>query len=246
MSTSTSAPAARKPSSPGFKERVDTLPKAVKIALWVLFAIFLFLLPLLNIPFITTEGSDFGGVLFTVATYVLVALGLNIVVGYAGLLDLGYVGFYAIGAYTVGVLTSEHAHMSWIVVVPIAIVVAMISGIILGAPTLRVRGDYLAIVTLGFGEIVRLTLVNSQWLGGAQGISDIPKPPGLEPVRGPEHRLEQRYPGRRPRHDLDVPQVRDQRLRAVLLARPRHHRARPALRHPRQEQPGRSCLGGHA
>ncbi|CAN7408429.1 branched-chain amino acid ABC transporter permease [Terrabacter sp. LjRoot27] len=180
MSTSTSAPAARKPSSPGFKERVDTLPKAVKIALWVLFAIFLFLLPLLNIPFITTEGSDFGGVLFTVATYVLVALGLNIVVGYAGLLDLGYVGFYAIGAYTVGVLTSEHAHMSWIVVVPIAIVVAMISGIILGAPTLRVRGDYLAIVTLGFGEIVRLTLVNSQWLGGAQGISDIPKPPGLE------------------------------------------------------------------
>jgi branched-chain amino acid transport system permease protein len=180
MSTTTSSRAARKPSSPGFRERVDNLPKAVKIALWVAFAIFLFLLPLLNIPFITTEGSDFGGVLFTVATYVLVALGLNIVVGYAGLLDLGYVGFYAIGAYTVGVLTSEHAHMSWVVVVPIAIVVAMISGVILGAPTLRVRGDYLAIVTLGFGEIVRLTLVNSEWLGGAQGISDIPKPPGLE------------------------------------------------------------------
>ncbi len=180
MSTTTSSRAARKPSSPGFRERVDNLPKAVKIALWVVFAIFLFLLPLLNIPFITTEGSDFGGVLFTVATYVLVALGLNIVVGYAGLLDLGYVGFYAIGAYTIGVLTSEHAHMSWVVVVPIAIVVAMISGIILGAPTLRVRGDYLAIVTLGFGEIVRLTLVNSEWLGGAQGISDIPKPPGLE------------------------------------------------------------------
>ena len=180
MSTTTSAPAAPKKSSPGFRQRVDNLPKAVKIALWVVFAIFLFLLPLLNIPFITTEGSDFGGVLFTVATYVLVALGLNIVVGYAGLLDLGYVGFYAIGAYTIGVLTSEHAHMSWVVVVPIAIVVAMISGIILGAPTLRVRGDYLAIVTLGFGEIVRLTLVNSEWLGGAQGISDIPKPPGLE------------------------------------------------------------------
>jgi len=180
MSTTTSTPAARKPASPGFRERVNNLPKSVKILLWVLFAIFLFLLPLLNIPFITTEGSDFGGVLFTVATYVLVALGLNIVVGYAGLLDLGYVGFYAIGAYTIGVLTSEHAHMSWVVVVPIAIVVAMISGIILGAPTLRVRGDYLAIVTLGFGEIVRLTLVNSEWLGGAQGISDIPKPPGFE------------------------------------------------------------------
>jgi branched-chain amino acid transport system permease protein len=180
MSTTTSAPAGRKSSSTGFRERVNNLPKAVKIVLWVLFALFLFLLPVLNIPFITTEGSDFGGVLFTVATYVLVALGLNIVVGYAGLLDLGYVGFYAVGAYTVGVLTSEHAHLSWVVVVPIAIVVAMISGVILGAPTLRVRGDYLAIVTLGFGEIVRLTLVNSEWLGGAQGISDIPKPPGVE------------------------------------------------------------------
>src|SRR6476620_2525971 len=180
MSTTTSTPAARKPASPGFRERVNNLPKSVKIVLWVLFALFLFLLPVLNIPFITTEGSDFGGVLFTVATYVLVALGLNIVVGYAGLLALGYFGFYAVGAYTVGVLTSEHAHLSWVVVVPIAIVVAMISGVILGAPTLRVRGDYLAIVTLGFGEIVRLTLVNSEWLGGAQGISDIPKPPGLE------------------------------------------------------------------
>ena len=67
-------------------------------------SIFLFLLPILNLPLITTTGSDFGGVLFTVATYVLVALGLNIVVGYAGLLDLGYIGFFAIGAFTVGVL----------------------------------------------------------------------------------------------------------------------------------------------
>src|SRR6476659_7600794 len=180
MSTATTpAAGAAKTRRPGFKQRVDSLPRAAKIILWVLFAIFLFLLPMLNIPVITTEGSDFGGVLFTVATYVLVALGLNIVVGYAGLLDLGYVGFYAIGAYTVGVLSSEHAHLSWIVVVPIAIGAAMLSGVILGAPTLRVRGDYLAIVTLGFGEIVRLCLVNSQWLGGAQGISDIPKPPSL-------------------------------------------------------------------
>ena len=180
MSTATTPANARSTSRPGFKERVNNLPKGVKIVLWVLFAVFLFLLPLLNIPFITTEGSDFGGVLFTVATYVLVALGLNIVVGYAGLLDLGYVGFYAVGAYTVGVLTSEHGTLSWVVVLPVAIVVAMVSGVILGAPTLRVRGDYLAIVTLGFGEIVRLTLVNSQWLGGAQGISDIPKPPSVE------------------------------------------------------------------
>ncbi|GAB3882771.1 branched-chain amino acid ABC transporter permease [Terrabacter terrigena] len=185
MSTTKTSAGARSTSGPGFKDRVNNLPKGAKIALWVAFAVFLFLLPLLNIPFITTEGSDFGGVLFTVATYVLVALGLNIVVGYAGLLDLGYVGFYAVGAYTVGVLTSEHAKLSWVVVVPVAIVAAMVSGVILGAPTLRVRGDYLAIVTLGFGEIVRLTLVNSEWLGGAQGISDIPKPPSIELFKVP-------------------------------------------------------------
>ncbi len=141
-------------------DRVRDLPKPARIALWAVFVVFLFVLPLLNIPVITTPDSDFGGVLFTVSTYVLVALGLNIVVGYAGLLDLGYVGFYAIGAYTVGVLGSAHAKIPWLLCVPIAVVAALISGLILGAPTLRVRGDYLAIVTLGFGEIVRLTLVN--------------------------------------------------------------------------------------
>jgi branched-chain amino acid transport system permease protein len=162
------------------RNRVTSLPKPVKIVLWVLFFVFLFALPLLNIPLITTPDSDFGGVLFTVATYVLVALGLNIVVGYAGLLDLGYVGFYAVGAYTVGVLGVMHAQIPWLWTVPVAILAALISGILLGAPTLRVRGDYLAIVTLGFGEIVRLTLVNSEWLGAAQGISNIPRPPGAE------------------------------------------------------------------
>jgi len=160
-------------------DRVRDLPKPAKIALWGLFVIFLFVLPLLNIPIITTPDSDFGGVLFTVATYVLVALGLNIVVGYAGLLDLGYVGFYAVGAYTVGVLGSGHGSLPWLLCVPIAVVAALISGLILGAPTLRVRGDYLAIVTLGFGEIVRLTLVNSAWLGGAAGITEVPRPPSI-------------------------------------------------------------------
>jgi branched-chain amino acid transport system permease protein len=178
MTTTTNA--APKKDRPNLNERIADLPLPIKVVLWILFALFLFALPLLNIPFITTPDSDFGGVLFTVSTYVLVALGLNIVVGYAGLLDLGYVGFYAVGAYTVGVLSSEHASLPWLWTVPVAIIVAMISGVLLGAPTLRVRGDYLAIVTLGFGEIVRLTLVNSQWLGGAQGISDIPRPPGVE------------------------------------------------------------------
>jgi branched-chain amino acid transport system permease protein len=161
-------------------DRFKSLPLAVRILLWVLVGVFLFALPLLNIPVITTPDSDFGGVLFTVATYVLVALGLNIVVGYAGLLDLGYVGFYAVGAYTVAVLGSEHGHLPWLVTVPIAVVAALVSGIILGAPTLRVRGDYLAIVTLGFGEIIRLTAINSDWLGGNAGISNVPRPPSIE------------------------------------------------------------------
>ena len=161
-------------------DRFKSLPLAVKILLWVLMGVFLFALPLLNIPIITTPDSDFGGVLFTVATYVLVALGLNIVVGYAGLLDLGYVGFYAVGAYTVAVLGSEHGHLPWLVTVPVAVVAALVSGIILGAPTLRVRGDYLAIVTLGFGEIIRLTAINSDWLGGNAGISNVPRPPSIE------------------------------------------------------------------
>jgi branched-chain amino acid transport system permease protein len=163
----------------GLVERAKLLPKPAKVALWGVFVFFLFALPVLNIPVITTPDSDFGGVLFTVATYVLVALGLNIVVGYAGLLDLGYVAFYAIGAYTVGVLGSAHGNLPWLLCVPIAVAAALVSGLILGAPTLRVRGDYLAIVTLGFGEIVRLTAINLPWLGAAAGISEVPRPPSV-------------------------------------------------------------------
>jgi branched-chain amino acid transport system permease protein len=90
------------------------------------------------------------------------------------------VGFFAVGAYTVAVIGSEHGHLPWLVTVPIAVVAALVSGIILGAPTLRVRGDYLAIVTLGFGEIIRLTAINSDWLGGNAGISNVPRPPSIE------------------------------------------------------------------
>ena len=82
------------------KDSLSRMPKPVKIVLWVLLALFAYALPLLELPYITTPGVDFGGVLFIVTMYMLVALGLNIVVGYAGLLDLGYVGFYAVGAYT--------------------------------------------------------------------------------------------------------------------------------------------------
>lgn len=164
----------------GLKERFLGLPKPAKIALWVLVALVAYALPLLELPVISTSGTDFGGVMFTVTIYCLVALGLNIVVGYAGLLDLGYVGFYAIGAYTVGILTTFHAHWPLLLAIPMAMLATTISGVLLGAPTLRVRGDYLAIVTLGFGEIIRLTATNLGWLGDSRGISNIARPPSLE------------------------------------------------------------------
>jgi branched-chain amino acid transport system permease protein len=169
----------KKPSL-GFRARLDAMPKPAKIAMWVALAIFCYVLPLLEPPLISTPGTDFGGVLFTVTIYCLVALGLNIVVGYAGLLDLGYVGFYAIGAYTAAILTSFHASWPLLLAIPVAVVATMISGVLLGAPTLRVRGDYLAIVTLGFGEIIRLAAVNIEWLGDARGISGIARPPSVE------------------------------------------------------------------
>src|SRR5690554_2957849 len=83
-----------------------------------------------------------------------VVLGLNVVVGYAGLLDLGYAAFFAVGAYTVGILTHTFGLDFWLTL-PFAVGAAMIAGVIIGTPTLRLRSDYLAIVTLGFGEIVR-------------------------------------------------------------------------------------------
>jgi branched-chain amino acid transport system permease protein len=94
--------------------------------------------------------------------FVMLALGLNIVVGYAGLLDLGYIAFFAVGAYTYALLASPQfdLHWSFIVLLPIGALVAAFFGVLLGAPTLRLRGDYLAIVTLGFGEIVRIFLNN--------------------------------------------------------------------------------------
>jgi branched-chain amino acid transport system permease protein len=165
-----------------FGKHVSALPLPVKLGLMAIAIVFMYALPLLEPPLLSTPGADFGAVLFTVATYVLAALGLNIVVGYAGLLDLGYVGFYAIGAYSIAVLTSAHASWPFLLALPVAVVASMISGVILGAPTLRVRGDYLAIVTLGFGEIIRIVARNTGWLGGAAGISNVGKPPSVDLV----------------------------------------------------------------
>ena len=131
-------------------------------------------------PIVDTPGTQFSTVLNDqVIIFVLVALGLNVVVGLAGLLDLGYVGFYAVGAYVTAILTSAHGNLPWLLSLPIAVVVSMLFGVILGAPTLRLRGDYLAIVTLGFGEIIRLTAKNMDWLGASRGISNIKKPPSI-------------------------------------------------------------------
>jgi branched-chain amino acid transport system permease protein len=160
----------------GVIDRYGALPKPARIAIVFTFGLIVYALPLLRPPILTTASIDFGGVMFSVAAFALVALGLNIVIGYAGLLDLGYVGFYAVGAYTTGVLTSYHWAWPFFLALPVAIGVTMVTGVILGAPTLRVRGDYLAIVTLGFGEIIRICVTNIEWVGAAAGIKDIPHP----------------------------------------------------------------------
>ena len=124
--------------------------------------------------------------------YVMLALGLNIVVGYTGLLDMGFIAFYAVGAYLAALLASPHLldvfpilnswfpdglHTSWLVIIPLAALVAAGCGIVLGAPTLKLRGDYLAIVTLGFGEIIRILMRNLDRpvniTNGAKGISGV-------------------------------------------------------------------------
>jgi branched-chain amino acid transport system permease protein len=137
----------------------------------------LFAVPLLEKTFFNTPSTPFVSVLFyPIGIYVLMALGLNVVVGKSGLLDLGYVAFYAVGAYTAGILSMHFKLNTW-EILPIGILLAMFSGLILGAAVLRLRGDYLAIVTLGFGEIIRITALNSASVGGANGISGIPNPP---------------------------------------------------------------------
>lgn len=128
---------------------------------------------------LNTPISSYEAVLvYPVGMFVLMALGLNIVVGKSGLLDLGYVAFFAIGAYTAAILGTRY-HMNTWEVLPIGMALAMISGVILGLPTLRLRGDYLAIVTLGFGEIVRIVAVNTPSIGGPNGIPAVPNPPSV-------------------------------------------------------------------
>jgi branched-chain amino acid transport system permease protein len=146
----------------------------------------------LMLPFIV--GTYLTEVLDIVGTFVLMGLGLNIVVGFAGLLDLGYVAFFAIGAYTMGLLTSQGdlgAGLSFWIALPFSVIAATLAGVILGVPVLGMRGDYLAIVTLGFGEIIRVLVVSDvlkPFIGGAQGILQIGKPEAFSFVFvQPEH-----------------------------------------------------------
>ncbi|MEU8270336.1 branched-chain amino acid ABC transporter permease [Sphaerisporangium sp. NPDC049002] len=112
-------------------------------------------------------------VMTSAAIFVMLASGLNIVVGFCGLLDLGYVAFFAVGAYTSGVLSTRF-DLPLLATVPAVIVATVVAGVVIGAPTLRLRSDYLAIVTLGFGEIIRITANNLDVTGGPSGIYGIP------------------------------------------------------------------------
>ncbi|MBK8987900.1 MAG: leucine/isoleucine/valine transporter permease subunit [Chloroflexi bacterium] len=141
-----------------------------------LLIIFILMLPIIMGTYLTEVANIVG-------TFILMGLGLNIVVGFAGLLDLGYVAFFAIGAYVMGLLTTEGhlgiGGLSFWTALPFSVLAATTAGIILGIPVLRMRGDYLAIVTLGFGEIIRVLVVSDllkPYIGGAQGILQIGRP----------------------------------------------------------------------
>jgi branched-chain amino acid transport system permease protein len=161
------------------RQQVQAMPRDRRIW-WSIAAATVVLVVLYFIP--KLMGPFVSQILVTAGIYLLMALGLNIVVGYAGLLDLGYVAFFAVGAYSAAILTSPQSpaftpELNLIVALPLVMVAAAIAGVMVATPVIRMRGDYLAIVTLGFGEIARI-LLNSEWLapyfGGAQGITNIP------------------------------------------------------------------------
>jgi branched-chain amino acid transport system ATP-binding protein/branched-chain amino acid transport system permease protein len=162
-----SQPAVRALTAPLSKarDRIGRLPWWVQVAILVALSM---LIPLWGDDYITAIGVS-------VLTFAMLGMGLNIVVGYAGLLDLGYAAFFAIGAYTTAIMTVKLGFNFWTTLIP-AIAFAGIAGAILGYPTLRLRSDYLAIVTLGFGEIVRILFTNWDYVDGPNGVWNIPSP----------------------------------------------------------------------
>src|SRR5206468_11685180 len=153
-------------------------PKKHPRGAWV--GILLIAIALAALPFVLAEiGTAWVRITNLAILFVMLSLGLNIVVGFAGLLDLGYIAFYAVGAYVYALLAGPQfgLHLPWWVILPIGAAVACFFGILLGAPTLKLRGDYLAIVTLGFGEIIRIFLNNLSepfnLTNGPKGLSTI-------------------------------------------------------------------------
>jgi branched-chain amino acid transport system permease protein len=177
---STKAPAG------GFARLAARVPDVSGWASWVMLAAAV-ALPFFIMAFFPGQQRQYIDLSILILTYVMLGWGLNIVVGLAGLLDLGYVAFYAIGAYSFALLSTHFEMIGFWVALPLAGILAMFWGVILGFPVLRLRGDYLAIVTLAFGEIIRIVLLNwYDFTGGPNGISGIPKPTlfGLEFTRG--------------------------------------------------------------
>jgi len=166
------------------QQRIAQLParqrRALRMVVTLVMLGLLAILPQLLGPFLS-EVAD------TIGIYIIMGMGLNIVVGFAGLLDLGYVAFFAIGAYTMAVLTTPELpvvrnvipQLNFWEALPFALLISFISGVLLGIPVLKTRGDYLAIITLGFGEIIRLLVLSDALkpiLGGAQGITGVARP----------------------------------------------------------------------
>lgn len=184
---SAAGPTPRRGLGDTIRTRWERMPRRQQWLVGIPGIIVLALLPVIDPPFIATTAVDFGSTLAVCSMVALVAIGLNVVVGQTGLLDLGYVGFYAVGAYVVALLTSPASPAlasdgksffsgpwAWFACVPLAIVITGLTGVVLGTPSLRVRGDYLAIVTLGFGEVVRLLADNlTDLTNGAAGLQGV-------------------------------------------------------------------------
>jgi branched-chain amino acid transport system permease protein len=160
----------------GLADRVHELPAWVRWGLLAAMLVLLYSLPYLQIPLLDTPGSNFATVLFfPVGIYVLCAVGLDLAVGRAGIVNFGFAGFFAMGAYAMAWLSTRHG-LSYYEVLPIAALLGVVAALILGLATLRLRGDYLAIVTLAFGLIVVAIVNNTPALGGIQGIPGVPHP----------------------------------------------------------------------
>ncbi len=168
---SSTEPAVRRTGIPGLEDRMFEFMdvRAYRFGTWAVLILVALLIPRFFSQYVLE-------ILTNSYLYVVLCLGLNIVAGYAGLLDLGYAAFFAIGAYTSGILTSQYGWNFWLAIPP-ALVLAAVLGILVGVPTLRLRSDYLAIVTLGAGEIVRILARNLKNLtGGPSGLIGIRRP----------------------------------------------------------------------